>query len=106
AGVAALVAHGHRVFVEHGAGDGSGLADARYEAAGAVICVDADETWARGQLGLKGKEPVGAEIGRLRRDLVLFTYLHLAANEALTEALLDSGVTAFAYETVQLDDGS
>jgi alanine dehydrogenase len=106
AGVAALVAHGHHVFIERGAGDGSGIADARYEAAGASICLDADDTWARGQLVLKVKEPIGPEIGRLRRDLVLFTYLHLAANEPLTGALLDSGVTAFAYETVQLDDGS
>ena len=65
AGVSALVAHGHRVFVEHGAGEGSGIADARYEAAGATICADADQTWARGQLVLKVKEPVGAEIGRL-----------------------------------------
>ena len=67
AGVAALVAHGHRVFVERGAGEGSGLADGRYEASGAAICADADETWARGQLVLKVKEPVGPEIGRLRR---------------------------------------
>ena len=106
AGVAALVAHGHRVFVERGAGEGSGVADARYEASGAAICADADETWARGQLVLKVKEPVGPEIGRLRRDLILFTYLHLAASEELTRQMLDSGVTGFAYETLQLDDGS
>ena len=106
AGVAALVAHGHRVFVERGAGEGSGLADARYEASGASLCADADETWARGQLVLKVKEPVGPEIGRLRRDLILFTYLHLAASEQLTRQMLDSGVTGFAYETLQLDDGS
>ncbi len=106
AGTAALVAHGHRVFVERGAGEGSGLADARYVAAGAQICADADETWAKSQLVLKVKEPVGPELARLRSDLTLFTYLHLAASEELTRALQASGVTAFAYETVQLDDGS
>jgi len=106
AGTAALVAHGHRVFLEHGAGEGSGLPDARYVAAGAQVCADADETWARSQLVLKVKEPVGPELARLRPDLTLFTYLHLAASEELTRALQKSGVTAFAYETVQLDDGS
>jgi len=106
AGTAALWHHGHRVFVERGAGDGSGLLDARYADAGAQLCADADETWQRSQLILKVKEPVGEELGRLRSDLTLFTYLHLAANESLTRVLVDSGATAFAYETVQLDDGS
>jgi alanine dehydrogenase len=106
AGTAALVAHGHRVFVERGAGEGSGIGDARYTAAGAQICAGADETWSRSALVLKVKEPVGPELTRLRPDLTLFTYLHLAASEELTRALLASGVTAFAYETVQLDDGS
>src|SRR5882757_213007 len=86
AGAAALVAHGHRVFVERGAGEGSGLADARYADAGARLCADADETWQRSTLILKVKEPVDAEIARLRPDLILFTYLHLAANEPLTRA--------------------
>jgi len=106
AGAAALVAHGHRVFVERGAGEGSGLADVRYADAGARLCAGADETWQRSALILKVKEPVDAEIGRLRPDLTLFTYLHLAANEPLTRALVASGSTAFAYETLQLDDGS
>jgi alanine dehydrogenase len=106
AGAAALVAHGHRVLVERGAGIGSGIADERYADAGAQLCADAEETWRRASLVLKVKEPVAAEIARLRPDLTLFTYLHLAASEPLTRALLDSGCTAFAYETLQLDDGS
>ena len=106
AGAAALVAHGHTVLVERAAGEGSGLPDTRYVEAGAEICASAGETWTRSDMVLKVKEPVGPELGWLRPDLVLFTYLHLAANEALTRALLDSRTTALAYETLQLDDGS
>ncbi len=106
AGVAALVAHGHRVRVERGAGEGSGLSDARYAEAGALPCEDPARLWAESQLILKVKEPVGPELEWLRPDLTLFTYLHLAANEALTRALLRSGTTALGYETLQLDDGS
>lgn len=106
AGAAAFVAHGHDVLVERDAGAGSGLADRRYEEAGATIVGNAADAWAGADLVLKVKEPVGPELALLRRDLVLFTYLHLAASEALTRALLDSGTCALAYETLQLDDGS
>ncbi len=106
AGAAAFVAHGHEVLFERGAGAGSGLPDARYLEAGARIVDDPDRLWADAELVLKVKEPVGPEMSRLRRGLVLFTYLHLAAGEELTRALIDSGATALAYETLQLDDGS
>ncbi|HEY8517923.1 MAG TPA: alanine dehydrogenase [Candidatus Binatia bacterium] len=106
AGCAALRAHGHRVLVERGAGAGSGLADERYREAGAELIDDPEVLWAESTLVLKVKEPVEEEIPRLRPGLALFTYLHLAANERLTRALLDSDTTAIAYETLQLDDGS
>jgi alanine dehydrogenase len=106
AGAAALVAHGHRVLVERGAGAGSGLADERYRDAGATLVAAADDVWSGSDLVLKVKEPVGEELGRLRPGLGLFTYLHLAASEELTRALVASGATALAYETLQLDDGS
>ena len=103
-GVHELVAHGHRVLVEAGAGTGSGIPDEDYTAAGAELVADADELWARADLVLKVKEPVASEYHRFRRGLVLFTYLHLAAEPELTAALLESGVTAIAYETVQTAD--
>jgi alanine dehydrogenase len=106
AGASALVAHGHEVLVERGAGEDSGLPDERYRAAGARLLEGAAEVWSESALVLKVKEPVGEELHRLRRGLTLFTYLHLAASEDLLRALLASGVTAFAYETLQLDDGS
>ncbi|MGO4689301.1 alanine dehydrogenase [Glaciibacter sp. 2TAF33] len=102
AGVHDLVGNGHEVFIETGAGTGSSIPDERYRAAGATILPDAASTWAAGQMVLKVKEPVASEFGFFRDDLVLFTYLHLAAEEELTRALLASGVTAIAYETVQL----
>jgi alanine dehydrogenase len=102
AGVHDLVSHGHEVVVERGAGLGSSIADEAYAAAGASIAADATATWAAAELLLKVKEPVAAEYGYFRDDLVLFTYLHLAAEPALTRALVDAGVTAIAYETVQL----
>ncbi len=105
-GAAAFVAAGHRVLVERGAGAGSTLPDELYRQAGAEIVGDVDRLWGESNLILKVKEPVGPELGRLRSELVLFTYLHLAANETLTRALLDSGTTALAYETLQLGDGS
>ncbi len=104
-GVAELVHHGHEVFVQAGAGLGSGIADADYASQGAVILPDADATWAAGDLVLKVKEPVASEYHRLRDDLVLFTYLHLAADEPGLDALLAAGTTAIAYETVQLPNG-
>ena len=102
--VQTLVAAGHRVTVEAGAGLGSGFTDADYAGAGARAGVSAVEAWAQSMV-LKVKEPVAAEYGYLRDDLVLFAYLHLAADKALTEALLRAGTTAIAYETVQLDSG-
>jgi alanine dehydrogenase len=101
-----LVGHGHRVLVQRGAGEGSGYSDAEYEVAGAELGGSATEVWGAAELLLKVKEPVAAEYGFLREDQVLFTYLHLAADRPLTEALLASGTTAIAYETVQLPDRS
>ena len=106
AGVHELVRHGHEVFVETDAGVGSSIPNEDYVAAGAEILATADEVWATGDLILKVKEPIAAEYHRMRRDQVLFTYLHLAASRECTDALLDSGITAIAYETVQLPDGS
>jgi len=100
-GVTELVSHGHEVLVETGAGLGSSIPDEAYAAEGATIVADAASAWAA-ELVLKVKEPVPSEYGFFRADLVLFTYLHLAADEPLTRALLESGVTAIAYETVQL----
>ncbi|KAB8192631.1 alanine dehydrogenase [Nonomuraea phyllanthi] len=106
AGVHELVRHGHQVFVEREAGLGSSIPDAGYAAAGAVLVQDADEVWAAGDLVMKVKEPVPEEYHRLREGQVLFTYLHLAASKGCTRALLDSGCTAIAYETVQTPDGA
>ncbi|MDF1480030.1 alanine dehydrogenase [Leifsonia sp. H3M29-4] len=102
AGVHELVAHGHEVVVERGAGLGSSIPDEAYAAAGATIAPDAAATWSAAELLLKVKEPIAAEYGFFRDDLVLFTYLHLAAEPELTRALVDAAVTAIAYETVQL----
>jgi alanine dehydrogenase len=106
AGVRELVAHGHEVVVEKDAGVGSSILDEEYVAAGAAILGTADDVWAEGELVLKVKEPIAEEYGRMRADQVLFTYLHLAASRPCTDALLASGTTAIAYETVQLPDRS
>lgn len=103
-GVHAFVDAGHQVVVQSGAGLGSSFTDEEYVDAGASIGT-ADDAWGA-PLVLKVKDPVESEFGRLRPDLTLFTYLHLAANEPLTRALVESGTTAIAYETVQLADGS
>jgi alanine dehydrogenase len=102
AGAHELTSRGHDVFVEAGAGLGSAITDEEYVAAGAKILESADDVWAEGELVLKVKEPIAEEYPRLRKDLTLFTYLHLAADKPLTEALVSSGTTAIAYETVQL----
>ena len=102
AGARDLMAAGHVVSVETGAGAGSGIPDEAYLAAGATIAPDAGTTWDGAELVLKVKEPIESEYGRFREGLVLFTYLHLAAAAGLTTALLDAGVTGIAYETVQL----
>jgi alanine dehydrogenase len=106
AGVHELTRHGHEVYVEKDAGGGSSLSDDAYVAAGATIIPDADEVWGAADMVLKVKEPIAEEYHRMREGLVLFTYLHLAAGKACTDALLASKVTSIAYETVQLDDGS
>jgi alanine dehydrogenase len=106
AGVHELVRSGHEVFVEKDAGVGSLIPDRDFAAAGAAILPDADEVWQTGELILKVKEPIPEEYHRLRKGQTLFTYLHLAASKECTDALLDSGITAIAYETVQLADGS
>src|SRR3954451_14344863 len=103
AGARELAQKGHDVVVEQGAGEGSALPDAAYEAVGAHIA-SVDDVWGSCDLVLKVKEPLAAEFDRLREGLILFTYLHLAADEALTRALLDSGAICIAYETVETDD--
>jgi alanine dehydrogenase len=102
AGARELGQRGHDVIVETGAGEGSAFTDAAYEAAGARIA-SVEDVWADAELLLKVKEPIEPEYGRLREGLVLFTYLHIAADEPLTRALIDSGITAVAYETVETD---
>ena len=102
AGVSELTRRGHAVVIQRGAGLGSSITDDAYALAGATILDTAAAVWAAAELLLKVKEPIAAEYGYLRADQVLFTYLHLAADRAQTEALLDSGTTAIAYETVQL----
>jgi alanine dehydrogenase len=106
AGVHELVRGGHEVYVQESAGVGSAIPDADFIAAGATILPTADEVWAAGELILKVKEPVAEEYHRMRKGQVLFTYLHIAASRECTDALLESGITAIAYETVQLPDGS
>ncbi len=105
AGARELVQRRHDVLVETGAGEGSAFDDDAYEAAGATIG-PVDAVWGDSDLVLKVKEPIESEYGRLREGLVLFTYLHIAADEPLTRALVDSGITAVAYETVETDSGA
>ena len=102
-GVHAYVAAGHKVLVEKNAGTGSAISDADYIAAGAQIIDSADEIWQKADLIQKVKEPIEIEYKRMRKGQILYTYLHLAANKVCTEAIIDSGVTAIAYETVEVD---
>jgi alanine dehydrogenase len=104
AGALELIRRGHDVLIESGAGVGSAFADSAYERVGSRI-VTPDAVWEEAELLLKVKEPIREEYPRLRDGLVLFTYLHIAADESLTRALADSGITAVAYETVETDDG-
>ncbi|HEY7208104.1 MAG TPA: alanine dehydrogenase [Gaiellaceae bacterium] len=103
AGARELIQRGHEVLVEASAGDGSSFSDSDYERAGATV-VSADDVWGQAELLLKVKEPIEEEYARLREGLVLFTYLHIAADEPLTLALLESGIAAVAYETVETDN--
>ncbi len=106
AGVNELRLHGHDVFVQRGAGLGSSITDEEFISAGASILDSADEVWDAGELILKVKEPIAQEYHRMRSGQVLFTYLHLAASRPCTDALVESGITAIAYETVELPDRS
>src|SRR3954468_3363582 len=101
AGALELINRGHEVLVETGAGVGSAFADHAYERVG-VRMVTVDEVWERSDMVLKVKEPIAAESPRWREGLILFTYLHTAADEPLTRALVDSGIRAVAYETVEV----
>jgi len=105
-GAKEFIKHGHQVIVETNAGVGSGFTDAEYTKHGAEIVYSADEVWRRADMIMKVKEPLSAEFGYLRDDLILYTYLHLAAAEKLTHAMLESGVAGIAYETVELSDRS
>lgn len=105
-GVAGFVARSHKVLIQKGAGLGSALTDRAYESAGATMVETAEDVWQQADMIMKVKEPQVAEYALLRPGLILFTYLHLAANESVTRALLDHKVTAIGYETIQLDDGS
>jgi alanine dehydrogenase len=99
-----VLSKNHTVFVETNAGEGSGFSDREYQQAGAKIITDAAEVWSK-EMVVKVKEPLSSEYQYLQPDRLLFTYLHLAANRSLTEALINSGITAIAYETVELDNG-
>src|ERR671937_655510 len=105
AGARELVQRGHEVIVETDAGVGSAFPNSAYAAAGATIA-SVDDVWQEAELLLKVKEPIEQEFDHLREGLVLFTYLHIAANEPLTRALVDSGIAAVAYETVETDGGA
>ncbi|MFA7498343.1 MAG: alanine dehydrogenase, partial [Leucobacter sp.] len=102
AGVVELTRRGHQVLIQSGAGLGSAITDEEYAAAGAQIVDGADGVWADSDMILKVKEPIPSEYDKMRKGQILFTYLHLAADKQLTEAVLKSGTTAIAYETVQL----
>lgn len=105
AGVKSLTNAGHKVLVQQSAGEGSGITDAEYVAAGGQIIDTADEVWAAAEMIVKVKEPIPIEYDRMRPGLVLFTYLHLAPARELTRALLERGVTGVAYETITDDEG-
>jgi alanine dehydrogenase len=105
-GVAGFVVRAHQVLIQKGAGAGSGLSDGAYKNAGATIVESAQSIWQQADMIMKVKEPQESEFPHMRAGSILFTYLHLAANETVTRALLDRKVTAIGYETIQLDDGS
>ena len=106
AGVAELTHRGHEVLIQAGAGEGSAITDADFKTAGAQMITTAEQVWSDAELLLKVKEPMPAEYELLRHGQILFTYLHLAASRACTDALLASGTTSIAYETVQTADGA
>ena len=106
AGVMEMVRHGHEVFIEQDAGIGSSISNEEYVKAGAKMLATADEVWQTGDMIMKVKEPIAAEYDRMRDGQLLFTYLHLAAEQKCTDALLKNKVTGVAYETVELADRS
>jgi alanine dehydrogenase len=106
AGAAAFHSHGHRVLVQRGAGVGSGFSDADYRAAGATVVEDVATVWRRADMVLKVKEPQPIEYRLMRPGLVLFTYLHLAADKRLAREMLSRRVTGLGYETIELEDSS
>jgi len=106
AGVRRLVEHGHKVLVEHLAGEGSGIPDEAYRQAGAHIVKSAEEVWGEAEMIVKVKEPIEKEYGLIKPNHIIYTYLHLAADLALTKRLMEAGCAAIGYETIQLDDGS
>ena len=106
AGVHAFTSHGHEVIIQAGAGKGSGIEDADFVAAGARIVPTAEDVYGQADMVMKVKDPLPAEYGLLRKGQVLYTCLHLAPDPGQTKALVDSGCTAVAYETIQLEDGS
>ena len=105
-GAEELTSAGHQVLIEAGAGQGSGIVDAQYASAGATIVASAGEIWAGADMIVKVKEPQSSEWSLLRPDQVVFTYFHFAADESLTRAIIDSGITAIAYETLRDPRGS
>lgn len=104
--VKSYVSAGHAVYIEKSAGEGSGFSDEEYSAAGAALCESAKEVWDKSDMVIKVKEPLSEEYQYFRKDLVLYTYFHLAADEKLTDVLLESGVTSVAYETLIEKNGS
>jgi alanine dehydrogenase len=102
-GAHAFVGRGHEVLVESGAGLGSAITDDEYRAAGATIVITAEEVWQRAEMIIKVKEPIEVEYPRMRKGQILFTYLHLAASRECTDAIIKSGITAIAYETVEIN---
>lgn len=105
-GVMELTRHGHEVVIQSGAGEGSSISDDEFQAAGARMLPNADSVWEYAEMILKVKEPIAEEYPRIRDGQIVFTYLHLAASRECTDALMSSGATAIAYETVELPDGS
>lgn len=105
-GVSILVHAGHKVFIQKGAGLGAGITDEEYVSAGASIVDTADDIWQNSEMVIKVKEPIVEEYSKMREGQILYTYLHLAAEPALTKALVDNKVSAIAYETIELADGS
>ncbi|HLI51864.1 MAG TPA: alanine dehydrogenase, partial [Thermomicrobiaceae bacterium] len=105
-GIREYISHGHQVIVERNAGTGSGFSDEEYGEAGAELVDTHEEVFARAEMIVKVKEPVESEFELMRSGQLIYTYFHLAADERLTHELMDRGVTAVAYETVQLADGS